>query len=334
MIQQTDISWQTQSWQSLLQSAVTDVAELCRILDLDSSDLQLSPLAQREFPLRVPMPFVNRMERGNPKDPLLLQVLAVEQEMIEEPGLSKDPLQEAAQNPLPGLLHKYRNRVLLTVAASCAIHCRYCFRRHFDYQANNKGRSAWPAILGYLNEHPEVDEVILSGGDPLMADDDYLKSLTEKIAGIRHIKRLRIHTRLPVVIPQRILQSDLQWLGNFAHPIVVLHINHAREIDEELTLAVTQLRQAGATVLNQAVLLAGINDNLKAQLDLHRRSFDSGILPYYLHLPDQVRGTAHFQVDERRARALMQQMQAEVSGYMLPNLVMEQPGKSGKTRLL
>ncbi len=334
MIQQTDISRQTSSWQSLLQTAVTDPLELCRILQLDPAALALSPDAANQFPLKVPRSFIDRMQPGNPQDPLLRQVLAVQDELLELPGLIEDPLQEAASNPLPGLLHKYGNRVLLTLAASCAVNCRYCFRRHFDYAANNEGRRAWPALFHYLHDHPEVDEVILSGGDPLMASDDYLTSLIAKLAGTAQIKRLRIHTRLPVVVPQRILQSDLGWLKPFDHPVVVLHINHANEIDSDLQAAVARLRQAGSTVMNQAVLLAGVNDNLEAQLDLHRRSFDAGILPYYLHLPDQVRGTAHFQVTLEAALSLMSALQSRLSGYLLPRLITEEPGKQSKSHLL
>jgi EF-P beta-lysylation protein EpmB len=334
MIQQTDISWQTQSWQTLLQSAIRDVRSLCEALQLDPSDLSISSVAENEFPLLVPLPFVSRMEKGNPLDPLLLQVLNSSQEEVNLDGLVEDPLEESEHNPIPGLLHKYYNRVLLTVTPSCAIHCRYCFRRHFDYDSNNAGRSSWPRLLRYLNEHPELDEVILSGGDPLVASDSYLQSLTEKIAAIKHIRQLRIHTRLPVVIPQRILQSDLSWLASFTNPVVVLHINHAREIDADVTLAVKRLKDAGAEVLNQAVLLKGINDNLDDQLDLQRTCFESGIMPYYLHLPDRVKGTAHFQVTEARGRELMENMKARLSGYMLPNLVVEQPGNTSKTRLI
>lgn len=334
MIQQTDITWQTQSWQSLLQSAVTDIHTLCDLLNLDASQLPLSAKAQSEFPLKVPLPFISRMERGNAADPLLRQVLVDKNEEIEIEKLVEDPLDEANHNPVPGLLHKYRNRVLLTVTPSCAIHCRYCFRRHFDYEANNVGRNAWPTLLHYLNEHPEIDEVILSGGDPLMASDRYLESLVRKIADIHHIRRLRIHTRLPVVIPQRILQSDLSWLRHFDKPVVVLHINHPQEIGDDLRQAVSALRQAGATTFNQAVLLNGINDDLESQLALHRDCFDAGILPYYLHLPDSVRGTTHFQIGETRGRELMAQLQTRLSGYMLPSLVVEQPGKPAKTRLV
>lgn len=334
MIQQTDISWQTHSWQSLLQSAIRDIDSLCRALELNPEDLPISAKAAEDFPLLVPLPFVGRMEKGNPADPLLLQVLNSQSEEIDAEGLIDDPLEEASHNPIPGLIHKYHNRVLLTVAPSCAIHCRYCFRRHFDYEANNVGRNAWPTLLRYLNEHPEIDEVILSGGDPLMASDRFLESLVRKIADIHHIRRLRIHTRLPVVIPQRILQSDLSWLRHFDNPVVVLHVNHAQEIGDDLRQAVGTLRQAGATTFNQAVLLNGINDDLETQLALHRGCFDAGILPYYLHLPDSVRGTTHFQIDETRGRELMAQLQARLSGYMLPSLVVEQPGKPAKTRLV
>ncbi len=334
MIQHSDISWQTQSWQSLLQTAVSDINQLCELLGLDSAQLNYDPDAAGQFAMRVPLPFIQRMERGNPNDPLLKQVLAVQSENLDAVGFTDDPLAERQANAIPGLLHKYQNRVLLTVTGSCAVHCRYCFRRHFDYSANNGGRQAWPAILSYLRDHPEVDEVILSGGDPLTAADSYLHQLIDRLAKLPSIKRLRIHTRVPVVIPQRILQADLSWLKLFTSPVVVLHINHANEIDSQVTEAVQRLRDNGSMVLNQAVLLAGINDNLPAQLDLHRGCYDAGILPYYLHLPDRVRGTAHFDVPIEQARQLFQDIRKNLSGYMVPTLVMEEAGAAHKTPLI
>ncbi len=334
MIQQSDISWQTQSWQYLLQHVITDAGELYRILGLDTSTLPSAGAADQDFPLRVPLPFVQRMQRGDPADPLLLQVLSSDQERLETPGYSIDPLGEQASNPLSGLLHKYRNRALVTLSSSCAVHCRYCFRRHFDYRANNGGRRAWPAILEYLADNPDIEEVILSGGDPLMAGDAQLRDFIEQLTGISSVRHLRIHTRLPVVIPQRILQAELDWLGIFPNPVVVLHINHANEIDDQLAAAVRLLRQAGATVLNQAVLLAQVNDSLEAQIALARQLTLAGILPYYLHLPDRVSGTAHFDVSRERGEAIVGQMRDLLSGYMVPRLVMEQSGAPSKLVLV
>jgi EF-P beta-lysylation protein EpmB len=272
------------------------------------------------------------MEIGNPADPLLLQVLSLKEELAQQPDFVLDPLGENSFNPLPGLIHKYRNRALLTVSGACAIHCRYCFRRHFDYESNNPGSDGWLPVLRYIREHTDIDEVIFSGGDPLSAPDKVLKNLTEQLSKIPSLKRLRVHTRLPVVIPQRITEDCLEWLAIFRHPIVVLHINHANEIDSAVSRACQRLLSAGAVVLNQAVLLKGVNDNLPAQTELHRKCFDSGIKPYYLHLLDPVAGAAHFDVKEQKILDLYEQMRGALSGYMLPTLVRENPGDVAKTR--
>jgi EF-P beta-lysylation protein EpmB len=333
MIPQTDLSWQEESWQSAWQNAITDPLELCRLLDVDPLMAGVSDEAARHFSLRVPRYFTTLMEHGNARDPLLLQVLSSRDEMVEAPGYSDDPLAETLANPLPGLIRKYHNRVLLTVSGACAVHCRYCFRRHFDYQANNPGNPGWSAVIDYLRQHPEIDEVIYSGGDPLSATDRQLHQLTQLIRAIPSVVRLRVHTRFPVVIPQRITDECLEWLGLFENPLVVLHINHAQEVGSDLTKAVGKLRQAGVLVLNQSVLLKGINDSPEAQEALHLRCFSAGILPYYLHLLDPVRGAAHFDVDGNAARELLAHLGTKLPGYLVPHLVREEPGKPGKTRL-
>ena len=333
MIPQTDLSWQDESWQSAVKNLITDAHTLCQVLQLEPKELNLSEEAAKQFALKVPRAFVARMQIGNAKDPLLLQVLNKAEELIEKPGFFSDPLKEAQANPVPGLIHKYKNRALLTVSGNCAVHCRYCFRRHFDYGSNNPGSDGWLPVLRYLQEHPEINEIIYSGGDPLSAPDRLLKKLTDQLSHIPNIKYLRVHTRFPVVIPQRITDECLEWLNLYDNPMMVLHINHAQEIDKGLITAVQKLKQAGITLLNQTVLLAGVNDSLEAQLELHRKSFDAGILPYYLHCLDPVKGAAHFYVEDKQAIALFHSMQSELSGYMLPKLVREMPNRTSKTRL-
>jgi|TARA_B110000483_G_scaffold226488_1_gene287233 EF-P beta-lysylation protein EpmB len=333
MIPQTDISWQEESWQSALKNLVTDADELCELLGLNPEQLNLSAEAAKKFQLKVPRSFVARMEPGNADDPLLRQVLNLKNELIQTRGFVKDPLQENEANPLPGLIHKYKNRVLLTVSGACAIHCRYCFRRHFDYEANNPGSDGWLPVLRYIQEHPEIDEVIFSGGDPLSAPDRVLKNLTERLLKITSVKRLRVHTRFPLVIPQRITEDCLEWLKLFPNTVAVLHINHANEIDEPVVKTILKMKSAGLVLLNQAVLLKGVNDSLKEQLALHQSCFDLGIQPYYLHLLDPVDGSAHFDIPKDTALNLYEGMRGSLSGYMLPKLVQETPGDISKTRL-
>lgn len=333
MIPQTDLGWQEESWQSAIKNTVTDPLELCQLLDLKPDQLNLSPEAATQFPLKVPRSFVARMRSGDPKDPLLLQVLNQQPEMIEVPGFVPDPLEEELANPLSGLIHKYKNRALLTVSGACAVHCRYCFRRHFDYENNNPGTEGWLPVLRYLQEHPEIDEIIFSGGDPLSAPDRLLSKLVQQLSKIKSLEYLRVHTRFPVVIPQRITDECLEWLTLFHNPILVLHINHANEINTKFGEACQKLTNAGVRLFNQSVLLRDVNDNLEAQLGLNRSCFNLGIKPYYLHLLDPVSGAAHFDVPEERALALYEQMRASLSGYMLPILAREKPGDIGKFRL-
>lgn len=321
-------------WRSLLATAVTDSEELLRRLDL--SDHPLAGQLQRgpSFPLRVPMPYLACMRRGDPDDPLLRQVLAVTQEEASTPGFSQDPLNEIGQNPLPGLLHKYRGRALLIAAGGCAVHCRYCFRRHFPYGDNNPGRRGLEPALDYLAGHPDIHEVILSGGDPLMLDDDALRWLVGRLEQIPHLTRLRIHTRFPVVIPQRLTPGLVDLLATTRlRSVVVLHMNHPRELQTGVADAVLPLRQRGIPLFNQAVMLKGVNDDLATLSALCEESFDAGIAPYYLHLLDRVAGAAHFEVPIHQARQLYDELAAILPGYLLPRLVREQPGAPGKVAL-
>lgn len=326
MIQQRVAAWQSLDWHEELAAAVRDPHELAALLDLSLSDLGISDSANAQFPLRVPRPYIARMARGDPRDPLLLQVLPAHAELIAAPGYSEDPLEERAANPIPGLIHKYFGRVLLILSPACAIHCRYCFRRHFDYAANTPGRARWQAALDYIRRDASISEVIYSGGDPLAAGDPLLAWLTEQLAAIPHLMRLRVHTRLPVVIPARINAECLAWLtGTRLQTSLVLHVNHANELDSTVATAVGLLRGSGVTVLNQSVLLAGVNDCADRLTQLSERLFAAGILPYYLHLLDRVQGAAHFAVEPARALSLHRVMRARLPGYLVPRLVEEVP---------
>lgn len=326
MIQQRVAAWQPRDWQGELAAAVRDPRELAELLDLPVSALVGSDAGECGFPLRVPRPYVARMGRGDPRDPLLLQVLPTHAELIATPGYAEDPLDEHAANPVPGLIHKYFGRVLLILSPACAIHCRYCFRRHFDYAGNTPGRAGWQAALDYIRRDDSISEVIYSGGDPLAAGDALLAWLTEQLAAIPHLKRLRIHTRLPVVIPARIDATCLTWIaGTRLQTSVVLHANHANELDADVAAAVRSLRAAGVTVLNQSVLLVGVNDCAQRLATLSETLFSIGVLPYYLHLLDRVQGAAHFAVDRQRAVEIHHGLLARLPGYLVPRLVEEVP---------
>lgn len=323
-----------QDWQTLLANAITDPQELCEILELSSPELDNLLLKNSQFSLRAPRGFVARMEKGNFRDPLLLQVLPLMKELASVPSFCHDPLQEQQVNPVPGLLHKYHGRVLLIAASGCAIHCRYCFRRHFPYENNTPGSSGWQPALDYIAKDQSISEVILSGGDPLILKDSLLKDLLERLARIPHLNTLRIHTRIPVVLPERITAGLINILNTSRlQPVIVIHCNHPREIDPTVHHALTSLRQAGITLLNQFVLLRGINDSAETLIELSQKLFQSGVLPYYLHLLDPVAGAAHFSVDASTGKQLIQQMTARLPGYLVPKLVCEIPGKLNKTHL-
>jgi EF-P beta-lysylation protein EpmB len=333
MIPRMQTSRHMPAWQSALNQAVSSVRELLRLLNLEDSTPAVCPDA-REFPLRVPHSLVRRMVPGNRHDPLLRQVLPLPEEWEETPGFDRDPLGERESMPAPGLLHKYHGRALLTLTGACAVHCRYCFRRHFPYGAANPGASHWGAVLAYLARHEEIGELILSGGDPFTLPDARLSELARQIAAIPHVRTLRIHTRLPIVLPERVDEHLLTWLGN--HPrrtVLVVHCNHPNEIDESVCAAMDALRHAGVILLNQSVLLKGINDDANTLTRLSEALFAAGILPYYLHQLDRVHGGAHFEVDDHTARRLMERIHAVLPGYLVPRLVREVPGASGKQLL-
>ncbi|MBN6710081.1 EF-P beta-lysylation protein EpmB [Haemophilus haemoglobinophilus] len=322
---------QTEDWIDYLATAISDPKQLLHILELSEQDFAEDILARKLFALRVPLPFVAKMQKGNPQDPLFLQSMSSQQEFISAVGFSKDPLDEQ-KNPAPNILHKYHNRLLFMVKNSCAINCRYCFRRHFPYAENKGNKENWLQALAYIQQHTEIEEVIFSGGDPLMAKDKELSWLIKHLENIPHLQRLRIHTRLPVVIPQRITTELCAMLQNSRLQIVlVTHINHANEIDDHLAKAMQQLKQANVTLLNQSVLLKNINDNAQILKALSDKLFHIGILPYYLHLLDKVEGASHFYIEDEKALKIYKQLQSISSGFLVPKLAREIAGEPNKT---
>lgn len=323
----------TLSWQKNLNQGFTSIAELLRYLELPLSLGNL--LAEKKFSSRIPLGFAKRMQKGNPHDPLLLQVLATENELEINEEYTIDPLDEGNSNPLRGLIHKYYGRVLLTLTGVCAVNCRYCFRKNFPYQENNPGRKGFGDICDYIAKDSSITEVILSGGDPLLATNQLLDDLIKRLEQIPHVHTLRIHTRIPVVFPERI-EDGLLALFNLTklNKVLVLHCNHSQELDGSVQQVLHLLRQTGCHLLNQTVLLAGINDNVKVLSDLSQKLFAYGVIPYYLHLLDKVEGAAHFDLAFATAQDLYQELQKRLPGYLLPRLVREEPGKLCKTLLV
>ncbi|QTF91730.1 EF-P beta-lysylation protein EpmB [Halomonas sp. BM-2019] len=322
------------AWQAQLAGAIRDPAELCRRLGLDEAWRPGAEAGHGLFEVRVPEAFLARMRPGDPADPLLRQVLPLGEETRPAPGYVADPLEEADHTPARGLIHKYAGRVLLIASPTCAVNCRYCFRRHFPYGDNSPSRAQWEATLEHLRGDPTIVEAILSGGDPLAASDRRLAWLVARLEAIPHLRRLRIHTRLPVVIPERIDAALLDWLGaTRLQKVIVLHINHANEIDDAVIAACERLKAAGATLLNQSVLLRGVNDSADALAALSERLFAAGVLPYYLHVLDPVAGAAHFDVPDEAARELVAGLRERLPGFLVPRLVREIPGEGSKTPL-
>jgi len=321
-------------WQEQWRQAIRDPLELLATLGLEASDMGVSSAALAQFALRVPRGFVARMRYGDAQDPLLRQVLPIHAEMQRVSGFSFDAVGDSAARSSQGVIQKYQGRALLVATGSCAIHCRYCFRRHFNYAQENAAKNGWRDAVAHMAADPSIDEVILSGGDPLSLSTARLAELTDALAKIKSIQRLRIHSRLPVVLPERIDNELLHWLRRLPWPVaLVIHANHAHEFDETVDAALAQLRSTGALLLNQAVLLRGINDDVDTLAALSQRSFAAGVLPYYLHQLDRVQGAAHFEVSDERAKALHAQLAARLSGYLLPRLVREIAGDSGKRAL-
>ncbi|MDG2071320.1 MAG: EF-P beta-lysylation protein EpmB [Pseudomonadales bacterium] len=313
------------SWQWHLQHAVRDANELAKVLELDL------PPVTTDFPVLVPLPYLHRIEKGNPFDPLLLQVLARPEENLVITGYTTDPVEETAQH---GLIHKYRGRVLLVTTGTCAINCRYCFRRHFPYSEFQLTRNDRQHVLAYIENDPTIREVILSGGDPLIMPNRQLRELVQQLSELPQLTHLRIHTRLPIVIPQRVDDELVSWIANTRFQVtVVIHANHANELDDEVGAAMSRLRENNVTLLNQSVLLERVNNNCDALCNLSWRLSELGVLPYYLHLLDKVAGAANFDVTASDAKDLIKQMTDQMPGYLVPKLVKEVPGEPAKHEL-
>jgi EF-P beta-lysylation protein EpmB len=322
------------SWQKGLSDLITDPKELITLLELDPALLEAANAAVRLFPLKVTRELVARMEKGNPNDPLLQQIFPIASELIEVPGYESDPLKENQANPIPGLLHKYENRVLITLTSACGVNCRFCFRRHFPYEENNPGRRGWEKMIAYIKEHQAINEVILSGGDPLSVSDKLLKQFSDQLTAVSHIKRLRIHTRLPIVLPTRVTDELIAWIQQLKFAvIIVIHMNHPNEMTESVQIALQRLRNAGATLFNQSVLLKGVNADVDTLIALSETLFAAGVLPYYLHVLDKVQGAAHFDLPLKTAKKLHAEISKHLPGYLVPKLVREDAGEFAKTLL-
>jgi EF-P beta-lysylation protein EpmB len=321
-------------WQAALQRAVRDPRELCRRLRLDAVWAERAVLAARSFALLVPEGFLARMRPGDPCDPLLRQVLPLDAELCTVPGYVADPVGDVAANCEPGLLHKYAGRTLLVTTGACAVHCRYCFRRHFPYRQAPRRLADWEPALERIAADVSQHEVILSGGDPWMLPDETLAALAEGLAGIPHLRRLRVHTRMPIVLPERVCDELLSWLcGTRLTPVVVVHANHPAELDDAVAAALGRLVGAGVPVLNQCVLLAGVNDDADVLAELCERLVDLRVVPYYLHQLDRVAGAAHFEVPAERGRQLIAELRRLLPGYAVPRYVQELPGAEHKLPL-
>ncbi len=326
---------QEQNWQSQLSDLITDPLELLNLLKLSTDQLLSGAiLASEQFKLRVPRAFVGKMNIRDPLDPLLLQVLPHHLELEDHPEFVTDPLGEEAANQIAGVLHKYQSRFLLTLTGACAIHCRYCFRRHFPYQENLPKNDDWENIKQYIEQNPHINEVILSGGDPLTLNNRKIALWLERLASLPQIKILRIHSRVPIVIPNRIDDELISILKNSRlRIVVVVHSNHAAELDDFTCSKLLQLSLHHITVLNQAVLLKGVNDSAETLNELSLRLFDARVMPYYLHVLDKVKGAQHFDLDSSKIDQIYSDVLASLPGYLVPKLVREIAGEKNKTPL-
>ncbi len=317
------------NWQNAFSDTITSFEQLAHALDLPltSFDQQVG-----QFALRVPRRFVQKMAKGDINDPLLQQVLPTFQETIQVTGFVADPLEEQQANPIKGIIHKYESRILLPVTGACVINCRYCFRQHFDYHENLPTQNDWQAISDYIMAHPLINEVILSGGDPLSLSNRRLFAVFDRLAALPQIKTIRLHTRVPVVVPERLDSPLLTYLAESRCQVVmVIHATHPNEIDEETAAYLHQAKLAGITLLNQSVLLKGVNDNADILAALHDRLWQAGVLPYYLHVLDKVAGASHFYLDDATAVKIYWQLLAKSAGYLVPKLVRETPNEPFKT---
>jgi EF-P beta-lysylation protein EpmB len=319
------------AWKRSLRTAIRNGAELLEALGISSRYSAEQIVAASRFPVLVPLDYLQRMRRGDAADPLLRQVLPLDAELASPDGYNADPVGDRAAEIAPGVIQKYQGRALLIVSGACAVQCRYCFRREYPYDAAPRRSEDWRPALERLAQDAGLSEIILSGGDPLMLPDDYLAALAGQIAGLPQVRRLRVHTRLPIVLPDRVTTELVRWLtGTRLTPVVVVHANHAAELAGNCVAALGRLVGAGIAVYNQSVLLAGVNDDADTQVELCERLIELRVRPYYLHQLDRVRGAAHFEVPVRRGLALYEQMRRRLPGYALPAYVREVPGAAGK----
>ncbi len=334
MILRSDVARQAPPWRTALKQCVTDPEELLRLLELDP---HLTPLARRavaRFGLRVPRGYVARMRRRDRDDPLLRQVLPLAEEDLPSPGFCTDPVGDLAAMASTGVLRKYQGRALLITTGACGVHCRYCFRRHFPYSEGVAAGDHGSAAFQYIREDPSVREVILSGGDPLMLSDRRLAEMVSSLAQIPHVVRVRVHTRMPIVLPERIDDSLLEWCSRSHLKFVfVVHANHPNELDGAVRQALAKLADGGSTLLNQAVLLRGVNDSSDTLVALSEALFSARVLPYYLHMLDRVAGAAHFEVADSVGLELMGELRKRLPGYLVPRLVREQAASEFKLPL-
>jgi L-lysine 2,3-aminomutase len=333
MIARSSLNAEPLGWQEELGQAYVRPLELLRDLAIDPAAIDYLPAASAAFQFRVPRAYARRMLPGDPRDPLLLQVIPRAAELANPTGFSVDPVGDGAATRVPGLLQKYSGRALLILTGGCAINCRYCFRREYPYQTA-VGQDRLAAAIATIAADHTVDEVILSGGDPLTMRDAGLADLVRALAEIPHVRRLRVHTRIPVVLPSRVTTGLLTALTSRLAAVMVLHANHANEIDGDVIAACAALRASGFTLLNQSVLLRDINDDATTLVALSNRLFDAQVLPYYLHLLDRVAGASQFEVADSRARVLYAELQQRLPGYLVPRLVREVPGAPSKIPFL
>lgn len=328
---QSEIQHFAKNWQQQLAEAFTNIEDLCRYLHLSPNDLPVSIAAAENFPLRVPLSFAACIEKHNPHDPLLRQVLPINEELNTYPGFSHDPVGDLAAATQTGVLHKYQGRVLFINTGSCAINCRYCFRRNFPYADLQLSKQKEQAAIEAIQDDANITEVILSGGDPLLLSDSRLNRLIVQLGQIKHLKRIRIHSRLPIVLPARINAEFINTLRLSPKQVVmIMHCNHRNEINERVIAACALLKNSGITLFNQSVLLKGVNDNATVLCELSEQLFSHGVIPYYLHLLDKATGTGHFEVSKIEALELIRQVQAALPGYLVPKLVTEQAGDTSK----
>ena len=319
------------SWQQEMKQAIRSSRALCEFLNIPAEAIHTE---ENEFPVFVPRSFAARMKSGDAQDPLFLQVVAQAVESMATEGFDSDPNNESEAVLAAGVLQKYSSRALLISTGACAVHCRYCFRRHYPYSESPAGLEQWRPSLKVIAKDSNMEEVILSGGDPLILPDHVIGQLLNALADIPHVKHVRFHTRTPVVLASRITTSLIRQLQSTRLKVwFVIHSNHANELDGEVLTGLSKLQQIGIPVLNQAVLLRGVNDDEETLYDLCKRLIDAQITPYYLHQLDEVAGAAHFHVAKSRGIELISALRKRLPGYAVPRYVKELAGERSKTVL-